>query len=47
MRDNLRDRMMDKCLQNLDERSSIFSNAQMFTMTNPCILSRPVFRILE
>ena len=38
---------MDKRLQTLDERSSIFNNVQMCSMTDPCILTTPAFRLIE
>ena len=38
---------MDKRLQTLDERSSNFNNFQMCSMTDPCILPTPAFRIIE
>ena len=34
-------------LQNLDESSSIFNNVQMCSMTDPCILTTPAFRLIE
>ena len=37
---------MDKRLQTLDERSSIF-DVQMCGMTDPCILTAPAFRLME
>ena len=40
-------RKMNKCLKTLDERSSIFDNVQMCSMTDPCILTTPAFRIIE
>ena len=38
---------MDKRLQALDERSSIFNNIQMCSMADPCILTTPAFRLVE
>ena len=38
---------MDKHLQTLDERSSIFNNNQMCLLTDPCILTTPAFRLME
>ena len=40
-------RKMDKRFQTLDERSSIFDNVQMCSMTDPCILTTPAFRLIE
>ena len=41
-------RKMDKRLQTLDERSSIFNNNnQMCRLTDPCILTTPAFRLME
>ena len=40
-------RKMDKRLQTLDGRSSIFDNVQMCSMTDPCILTTPSFRLIE
>ena len=37
VRKNDKERKMDKRLQTLDERSSIFDNVQMCTMTHLCI----------
>ena len=38
---------MDKCLKTFNERSSIFNNVQMSSMTDPCILTTPAFRLIE
>ena len=38
---------MDERLQTLDERISIFDNAQICGMTDPCILTTPAFRLIE
>ena len=38
---------MDKRLQTLDERSSIFDNVQMCGMTDSCIFATPTFRLIE
>ena len=40
-------RNMDKRLQILDERSSILNNVEVWSMTGPCILITPVFRLIE
>ena len=40
-------RKMDKRLQTLDKRSSICNNVQMCSMTDPCILTTPAFRLIE
>ena len=40
-------RKMDKRFQTLDERSSIFDNVQICSMTDPCILTTPAFRLIE
>ena len=42
-----KERKMDKRLQTLDERSSIFNNVQMCSVTDPCILTTPAFRLIE
>ena len=47
VRKNDKDRKIDKRLQTLDERSSIFNNVQMCSMTDPCILTTPAFRLTE
>ena len=47
VRKNDKKRKMDKRLQTLDERSSIFNNVQMCSMTDPCILTTPAFRLIE
>ena len=47
VRKNDKERKMDKRLQTLDERSSIFNNVQMCSMTDPCILTTPAFRLIE
>ena len=38
---------MDKHLKTLYKRSSMFDNVQMFSMTDPCTLSTPAFRLIE
>ena len=38
---------MDKHLQTLDERNSIFKNVKMCTMVDPSILTTPAFRLLK
>ena len=38
---------MDKLLQTLDERNSIFNNVQMFSMTDPSVLTTPAFRLMK
>ena len=38
---------MDKRLQTLDERSSIFDYVQMCSMADSCILTTPAFRLIE
>ena len=38
---------MNKRLKILDERSSAFDNVQMCSMTDPCILTTPAFRLIE
>ena len=40
-------RKMDKRLQTLDERNSIFNNVQMCSLVNPSILTTPAFRLIE
>ena len=47
VRKNEKERKMDKRLQILDGRSSIFNNVLMCSMTDPCILTTPVFRLIE
>ena len=47
IRKNEKKRKMDKRLQILDERSSIFNNVQVCSMTDPCILTTPTFRLIE
>ena len=47
IRKNEKKRKMDKRLQILDERSSIFNNVQVCSMTEPCILTTPTFRLIE
>ena len=47
VRKNDKKRKMDKRLQTLDERSSIFDNVQMCSMTDSCILTTPAFRLIE
>ena len=44
IRENDNERKMDKLLQTLDERNN---NAQMCSMTDPCILTTPAFRLIE
>ena len=46
-RKNDKKRKMDKHLQTSDERSSIFNNIQMCSMTDTCILTTPAFRLIE
>ena len=46
-RKNGKERKMDERLQTLDERSSIFNNVQMCSMTDSCILTTPAFRLIE
>ena len=46
VRKNDKEKMMDKHLKTLDERSSIL-NVQMCSMTDPCILTKPAFRLIE
>ena len=46
-RKNDKKRKMDKPLQTLDERSAIFDNGQMYSMTDPCILATPAFKLIE
>ena len=38
---------MDKRLQTLDKRNSIFNNVQMCSMFDPSILTTPAFRLIE
>ena len=38
---------MDKLLQTLDERNSIFNNVQMCSMTDPSVLTTPAFRLMK
>ena len=40
-------RKMDKHLQTLDKRNSIFNNVQMCSMVDPSILTTPAFRLIE
>ena len=47
VRKNDKERKMDKRLQTLYERSSIFNNVQMCSVTDPCILTTPAFRLIE
>ena len=47
VRKNDKKRKMDKRLQILDARSSIFDNMQMCSMTDPYILTAPAFRLIE
>ena len=44
---NDKNRKMDKRLQTLAERSSIFDDVQMCSMTDLCILTTPAFRLIE
>ena len=44
---NYREREMDKGLQTLDEKSSIFNNFRIRSMTDSCILTTPAFRLIE
>ena len=44
---NDKKRKMDKRLQTSDERRSIFNNVQICSMTDPCILTTPAFRLIE
>ena len=46
-RKNGKERKMDERLQTLDERSTIFNNVQMCSMTDSCILTTPAFRLIE
>ena len=47
VRKNDKKRKMDKRLQTLDERSSIFNNVQLCSWTDTCILTTPAFRLIE
>ena len=48
MRKNNLEKMIRKeGLQTLDERSSILNNVQMCSMSDPCILITPAFRLIE
>ena len=47
VRKNDKKRKMDKRLQTLDKRSSIFDNFQTCSMTDPCILTVPAFWLIE
>ena len=38
---------IDKLLKTSNERSSIFDNLQMCSMTDPCILTTPAFKLIE
>ena len=38
---------MDKHLQTLDKRSSIFNNVQLCSVIDSCILTTPAFRLVE
>ena len=38
---------MNKRLQTLDKRNSIFNNVQMCSMVDPSILTTPAFRLIE
>ena len=44
---NDKKRKMNKRLKTLDERSGIFDNVQMCSITDPCILTTPTFRLIE
>ena len=44
---NYKKRKMDKLFQTLDERSSIFNNVQICSMTDPCIFTTPAFILIE
>ena len=44
---NDKKRKMVKRLQTFDERGNIFNNAQLFSMTDPCILTIPAFRLIK
>ena len=46
-RRNDKKKKMNKRLQTLDERSSIFDNVQMFSIDDPCIFRTPAFRLIE
>ena len=47
VRKNDKKRKMDKRSQILDERSSIFNNIQLCSITDPYILTTPAFRLIE
>ena len=47
VRKNDRKRKMVKRLQTVDERSRIFGNVQMCSMTDPYILTTPAYRLIE
>ena len=47
VRKNDKKRKMVKLLKALYERSNIFNNVQMCVMTDPCILMKPAFRLIE
>ena len=47
VRKNDKKRKMGKCLQTLDERSSIFNDVQMCSMTDSCKLMTPAFGLIE
>ena len=40
-------RKMNKRLQTLDQRNSIFNNVQMCSLVDPSILTTPAFRLIE
>ena len=42
-----RKKKMNKRLQTLDERNSIFNNIQMCSIVDPSILTTPTFRLIE
>ena len=43
----IKKRKIDKLLKTSNERSSIFDNLQMCSMTDPCILTTPAFKLIE
>ena len=44
---NRKKKKMNKRLQTLDERNSIFNNIQMCSIVDPSILTTPTFRLIE
>ena len=44
---NDKKRKMEKRLQTLDGRTSIFNNVQMYSVTDPCMLTTPAFRLIK